>query len=102
MARSPGGSGSRHSGSPESLPKTTPQDYVPQGHDFTLQAVIEMQRSVGELTAKVDRLISDVKSQGDKIDGVRMRLAWVAGGAAAVGFLLALGLTAARFWPVPP
>ena len=58
------------------------------GHDFTSQAVIEMQRSIGELVAKTDRLITDVKSQGEKIDGVRITLAWVAGGADVVGFLI--------------
>jgi hypothetical protein len=31
-----------------------------------------MQRSIGELAAKTDRLIADVKSQGDKIDRVRL------------------------------
>jgi hypothetical protein len=59
-----------------------------------------MQRSIGELAAKTDRLIADVKSQGEKIDGVRLKLAWVAGGAAVVGFLVAVLLAVARFWPL--
>lgn len=49
---------------PPSYPETTPR-MGPQSHDFTLQAIIEMQRSLGELSAKTDRLISDVKSQGE-------------------------------------
>lgn len=83
---------------PTSFPETTPR-YAQSGHDFTLQAVIEMQRSIGELSAKTDRLIADVKSQGDKIDSVRITLAWAAGGAAVVGFLIAVALGVAKLWP---
>ncbi len=83
---------------PTSFPETPPRFSSPT-HDFTLQAVIEMQRSLGELSAKTDRLIADVKSQGDKIDTVRMRFSWVAGGAAVVGFLIALLLATLRFLP---
>ena len=73
--------------SPTSFPETTPR-FAQLGHDFTLQIVAEMQRSIGELCAKTDRLIADVKSQGDKIDAIRMRLAWVAGGGAVVGTMI--------------
>jgi hypothetical protein len=84
---------------PRSFAEVTPR-LVTQGHDFILQAVIEMQRSIGELSAKTDRLISDVKSQGEKIDSVRIRLVWVTGGAAVVGFLIATALAALKFLPV--
>jgi len=57
------------------------------GHDFTLQAVMEMQRSIGELAAKTDRLIADVKSQGDKIDRIRTTMAWFTGAAAVIGLI---------------
>lgn len=56
------------------------------GHDFTLQAVMELQKSfgalesrVGALEVKTDRLISDVKSQGDKLDKVRDTISFVRG-----------------------
>jgi hypothetical protein len=60
-----------------------------------LQAVIEMQKSIGELTARTDRLISDVKSQGDKVDGIRLLLAWFGGGSALLG-------GTCRYWPSAP
>jgi hypothetical protein len=78
---------------PTSFPETTPPAYAQPGHDFTLQAVIQMQKSIGELCAKTDRLISDVKSHGDKIDGIRLTLAWVAGGAAVVGVIVGAAIT---------
>jgi hypothetical protein len=57
-----------------------------------------MQKSIGELCAKTERLITDVKSQGDKVDGIRLTLAWVAGGAAVVGVLIGAAITfAARY-----
>ena len=87
--------------------ETTPRSFAEinprlatQGHDFMLQAVIEMQRSIGELSAKTDRLVSDVKSQGEKIDNVRIRLALVTGGTAVVGFLIATVLAVLRFIPI--
>jgi hypothetical protein len=61
--------------------------------------MIEVQRSIGELSAKTDRLIADVKSQGDKIDSVRMRMAWFAGAAAVISVLFAIALAAIRYLP---
>jgi hypothetical protein len=97
MAKAPRGESSRET-VPTSFPETTPR-FAQPGYDFTLQAVVEMQRSLGELSAKTDRLITDVKSQGDKIDSVRMRLAWLAGGAAVLGFLVAIGLGLVKMLP---
>lgn len=71
---------------PTDFPVGTPR-MGHSGHDFTLQAVMEMQRSIGDLAAKTDRLITDVKSQGDKIDGIRTTIAWFTGAAAAVGLI---------------
>jgi hypothetical protein len=48
-------------------------------------SLIEMQKSIEELCAKTDRLLGDVKSHGEKIDRIRLTLAWVAGGAAVIG-----------------
>ncbi len=60
---------------------------------------MEMQKSIGELAAKTDRLITDVKSQGEKVDALRMRFALIAGGTAVVGFILATVLAVLRFVP---
>ena len=84
---------------PGAMPEVTPSRFQPATHDFTLQAVIEMQRSIGELCAKVDRLIADVDKQGGKIDTIRMRMAWIAGGAAFLGFILALAIAIAKLIP---
>jgi hypothetical protein len=83
---------------PKDFAETTPPR-MSHGYDFTLQAVHDMRGSVGELCAKVDRLIADVKSQSEKIDAVRMRLAWVTGAAAVVGALVGVALALARFVP---
>lgn len=34
---------------------------------------------IGKLTSSVQHLLDDVKSQGTKLDGLRMTVAWVAG-----------------------
>lgn len=84
---------------PASFPETLPR-FATSGHDFTLQAVMEMHHSIGDLVAKTERLISDVKSQGEKIDAVRIKIAWVTGGAAAVGFILAVILAVLKLLPI--
>ncbi len=53
MARTPR-QGQENELPPASFPETTPSRFSQHGHDFTLQTVIEMQRSLGELMAKVD------------------------------------------------
>ncbi len=83
---------------PQSFPEVTPRA-VQHGHDFQLQIIMELQRSIGDLSAKTDRLIADVKSQSDKVDKLRMRFAWVTGAAAVIGFLLAVIMAVARFLP---
>jgi septal ring factor EnvC (AmiA/AmiB activator) len=108
-----------HISAPQDFPVTTPRIAQP-GHDFTLQAVFETQRSVadmtrahaetqraiGEITTKLDRLISDGKSSAEKIeklsekiDKVKSQITFLAGAAAACGFLITLGLAALRFLP---
>lgn len=53
---------------------------------------------IGKLTSKVDRLIDDVKSQGTKLDKLRLTVAWVGGGAAVLAFLITL---AVKVLPLP-
>jgi hypothetical protein len=61
-----------------------------------------MQRSIGDLSAKTDRLISDVRSQAEKIDAIRLRMSWIAGGAAVVGFLVAGAIGWLKLLPISP
>jgi hypothetical protein len=60
---------------------------------------MEMKGSIGQLIAKTDRLVEDVGSQGKKLDALRMRFAWVAGGTAVVGFIFATILAVLKFVP---
>jgi len=68
-------------------------------HSFTLQAVMELQKSVAGLAAKVDRLIKDVEDQGTKIDGIRHQISfvkgafWVFGGLITLATLVLAGFT---------
>jgi hypothetical protein len=76
---------------------TVPKDFAnvtppPQmlDHSFTLQAVMELQKSVVELATKTDRLIKDVEGQGTKIDDVRHQITFVKGALWVFGGLLTL------------
>lgn len=70
-----------------SSPQTTPDRIAhgQPGHDFTLQAVMELQKSVGELVARVDALRSSVDGVRSKVDDL---VGWkhrIVGGAVVFG-----------------
>ena len=73
---------------PDGLPDVPPSSRQ-QGHthDFTLKAVIEMQRSLGDLCAKVDRLIVDVGKQSEKVSELRDTVSFVRGAIWVIGIL---------------
>lgn len=82
---------------PRGLPDVPPPRFAQPGHDFTLQAVMEMQKTLGDLSAKVERLIGDVKSQGDKVDGLRHQASFIKGGIAVAVFFITGIVTVASF-----
>ncbi len=61
---------------------------------------MEMQRTLGELIGKVERMGTDIASQGLKIDAVRLTLARVGGGLAVLVVLMGLVGAIIRFWPL--
>lgn len=70
-----------------------PPGQNPHAPDYglhVLQSVMEMQRTLGSIESKVDRLCDDVQGHGKKIDAVRLRIAWVTGVCAAMGAMFAL------------
>jgi hypothetical protein len=99
MAKSTRFEDTRESSPPRSFAEVTPRFPQPT-HDFTLQAVMEMKESIGQLSAKTDRLIADVKSQGDKIETIRTKMTLVTGGSLVIGFLFALILALAKLLPI--
>jgi hypothetical protein len=60
---------------PHDLPRTTPEGYASERHDFTLQAVMEMQRSIGQMSAKIERLIEDTRTNRESNTAEITRLA---------------------------
>jgi hypothetical protein len=47
-------------------------------HSFTLQAVMELQKAVGHLTARIDELVKKVENQSDKLNSISHQIyaAW--------------------------
>ncbi len=45
----------------------TPESYGQPGHDFTLQTILELQKSIGELTAAVGFLKESIDKQDKKV-----------------------------------
>jgi hypothetical protein len=52
---------------------------------------------VGKLTANVDRLIADVKSQGTKLDDIAHKISYVKGAMWAGGAVIAIVFAVATF-----
>ncbi|MEI7609380.1 MAG: hypothetical protein WCJ64_18520 [Rhodospirillaceae bacterium] len=103
--------GTKPSSQTDSTPGAFP-DQAPAGaldnHSWLLQAMLDIQKSIGKIDAKtdalkdtidtktdalkekVDSLASEVKSQKEKIDKLRLLVAAVGGGLAVVWTLAAL------------
>lgn len=62
---------------PERFGETTPA-FGREEHSFTLQAVMEIQKAVGQLTARIDELVKKADRQGDKLDSISHQIyaAW--------------------------
>jgi|SRR5438034_3457327 len=75
---------------PETFPAVLPPNYPSASHDFTLQAVMEMQKTVGQLCEAVSslkeqsrehdrKLDSIVKDHNQKLDGIAAEVRAVGG-----------------------
>ena len=80
------------SSTPSDYPQSTPRDLHPTS-DIRFVMV-----EVGKLTASVDRLIADVKSQGEKVDAIRHQVTFIKGAMWTIGALIAV-LTLLAKWP---
>lgn len=70
---------------PQRFPETTPQVYPGSDYSFTLQAVLELQKSVGQLQEAVGTLKEQAKQHGDKLEKIAQRIY------AATAVLIVLG-----------
>ena len=71
-------------------PQSTPHAYGLPGHDFTLQAVMELHKSVGETNAVIQGMKSSLDSVKSKVDDL---VGWkhrIAGGLAAIAVVFAV------------
>jgi hypothetical protein len=89
MANTGKGGGKTHPPAPQpeqDTPKTFPQ-VVPQDL-YPTSDIRFVMMEIGKLTANVDRLIQDVKGQGDKIDTLRQQASYIKGGIAVAVLLI--------------
>lgn len=68
------------------MPSVTPTQVAlgTVDHSFTLQAIMEVQRSIGELTGSVNHLKESVDGHGDSLKSLQ-RVVWIATGGFIVG-----------------
>ena len=81
------------------MPEGTPSLASPTDHSFTLQAVMQMQKELGVLGAKIDGMrddLGDLKTDGketrDKLGGVKEDIASFKGAIKVFGLIYALAL----------
>lgn len=79
------------SGPPEDFPQVPPRELYPVS-DIRFVMV-----ELGKLGTKVDRLLDDVKSHGDKIDALRHQVTFVKGAIWVIGGVVAI-LGVALVW----
>ncbi len=66
------------------IPTSPPQDL------YAMSDIRFVMLEIGKLTTKVDRLISDVGSHGEKIDAVRHQVSFVRGALYVIGAIIAV------------
>jgi hypothetical protein len=88
VVKGPRSSSSEADTSPREFAATTPPASPMLDYSFGLQAIMEMQKSVGELNANVNRLIVDVKGHGEKLEEIRHQSSFMKGGLAASVFFI--------------
>ena len=74
-------------GTPKDFPQTTPPPQ-PLDYSFTLQAVMELQKSTGQLKESIDQLRKAVEGHGDQLNTISHRLY---AAAVVIAVLIALG-----------
>ncbi|MBU4233509.1 MAG: hypothetical protein KJ822_17770 [Proteobacteria bacterium] len=92
--------GSQTGSVPTNLPKTPPQEYVLPEHSFTLQAIMEIQKSIGKLTQAVETLTEDSKKNGVKLDDISHKVYAAQVTIKVVGGILSVisGVVLVLFW----
>jgi hypothetical protein len=81
----------RRSQTPESSGPTTPSEYpqvTPPVDLYRTSDIRFVMIEIGKLTASVERLVADVKSQGEKLDALRHQATFVKGWIAAAIVLI--------------
>ncbi len=63
---------------PQTFPSVLPPNYPSANYDFTLQAVMEMQKAVGQLCSSVESLKDHGKDSDRKLDEISTKLNAVA------------------------
>ena len=88
---------------PRSLASVPPPSTPMIDHSFTLQAIMELQKSLSEIAAKTDRLIANVEKHSVKLDAVRHQITFVRGEVWVFGAMITLLLAvAALYLRMPP
>jgi len=59
---------------PKEIPEITPQRYPMTDYSFTLQAIMEMQKTIGGLSEAVGTLKNLTEKQGEKLDKISHRI----------------------------
>jgi len=92
---------------PPTFPETTPPAYPSSDYSFTLQAIMEMQKTLGQLTQAVTTLTEESKKHREKIDDMSHKIyaakisLWIVGFVlTAVGGIVAFFLN--RIWEIIP
>lgn len=76
----------------------TPQHYMGHDHSFTLQTIMELQKSTGQLIESVNNLRSSVDSQNSKLQKIEDGLADVKRKIYAAGIVIGIVMVVGGFF----
>lgn len=99
MATTPSKRAAKSSDSVPQVPMSTPSQFGMPGHDFTLQAVMELQKSLGQMEAKLDAVVRSVDSMKTKVDDLVGLKQKMIGGTVVLGVVCSvLGFALSKGW----
>lgn len=99
MATTPSKRAAKSADSVPQVPMSTPSQFGMPGHDFTLQAVMELQKSLGQMEAKLDGVVRSVDSMKTKVEDLVGLKQKMIGGTVVLGVVCSvLGFALSKGW----
>lgn len=85
---------------PSASAETPPKNYPGADYNWTVQAMFEMQNSLGRVEQAISGLTDQVKTQGGKLDTISHKISLAQGAVWVIGGIITILLLLTKLWDV--